>query len=303
MQVGCEMPGGSRLGLSQGPLRLPTKVLEDIRDNVAASLKEVADLLCPAHEHQVTAAYLPPGVNAAWYTLAVPCCENDIGWKLEMYSNCVLRTVMRCKMVKLIEDSPVGKPAKFLQPRMIWGEALCTEMVELIYNSDPLEKWWLDEKLIKDNQPADTCPDPDEELYMDEPEVGSEEIESNLEGNETANHPPGSDRLLERICEWRRRISSVIKDNQPADTRPDPDEELYMDEPEVGSEEIESNPEGGETANHPPGSDRWFEKMAELRRRISSMGDYDHYEVCDDSDSDTDRETESEGEDNMEMED
>jgi len=75
--------------------------LGEIRARVVYALTEVADLLCPYHSHEVTGKGLPLGVNLPWYTLTVPCCENDIAWEIEIFPTCTLRSVTRCKRVTL----------------------------------------------------------------------------------------------------------------------------------------------------------------------------------------------------------
>lgn len=55
-----------------------------------------------------------------------------------------------------IVGPPDGPPIKFLQPRLVWGEFSCNEIVDMIRYPGPEDGWWwLDEEALKDNQPTD----------------------------------------------------------------------------------------------------------------------------------------------------
>ncbi|RPA94362.1 hypothetical protein L873DRAFT_1814519 [Choiromyces venosus 120613-1] len=134
------------------------ETLPEIHKKVAEALKELADLLCPGHPHTVSVRDLPPRVELPYYTLEIPCCGNDIAWEIDMFPNRYLKEIRRCKII----DAPNPPPdVKLLQPRLVWGKWCCNEIVEMIRDSkkDGIEgSWWLNEDMLKDNQPVDAVP-------------------------------------------------------------------------------------------------------------------------------------------------
>ena len=51
--------------------------------------------------------------------------------------------------------SPDRASLPLLQPRHIWGEAICNEIFQLIRIADSEQTWWVDDSVFKDDEPTD----------------------------------------------------------------------------------------------------------------------------------------------------
>ncbi|KAG0138611.1 hypothetical protein HOY82DRAFT_595805 [Tuber indicum] len=179
-----------------------------IRNKIMVALKEVADVLCPHHVHRVSPELLPPGFNSPWYNLTIPCGKNDIAWKLEIYRDCKLKSVTRCKRVDVTVTPPVGPSwvAKFCQPRLVWGEYCCNEILGWVKEDVALKRWWwLDEQLLQDTLPDNVLPTSWDELEM------SEEDMDRLETMITPPYTPGSATPCSMGSPEKDHVSSTIE--------------------------------------------------------------------------------------------
>ncbi|KAG0637058.1 hypothetical protein HOY80DRAFT_1085856 [Tuber brumale] len=187
---------GPDRSLSEVDIPISARGLARVRDKVTVALKGFADVLCPYHDHRVCAAHLPPGLNYRWYTLTVPCREKDIAWKMEIYPDCKLRSVARCKKVDLT-ISPPDRPSrvvKFYQPRLVWGEYCCNEILAWIKEDAGRGRWWwLDEDLLKDNQPVNALPNWGElDIYESDTNEEATETGPPHDVGDTASRPTRS---------------------------------------------------------------------------------------------------------------
>jgi len=89
-------------------------------ETVLKTLKEVADILCDCHTHNLAALDNNPGEVVELYCLAIDCGEGDIIWQVEMWPNCHFKSIKRCKRVTIpnSESSIRANALRFaLKPR------------------------------------------------------------------------------------------------------------------------------------------------------------------------------------------
>ena len=70
-------------------------------ETVLKTLKDVADILCNCHTHDMAALDNSPGEIVELYFLTIDCCEGDIIWQVEMWPDCRFKTIKRCKRVTI----------------------------------------------------------------------------------------------------------------------------------------------------------------------------------------------------------
>ncbi|CUS15423.1 unnamed protein product [Tuber aestivum] len=124
-------------------------------EKVLSTLKEVADLLCRNHTHNIAPLDIKTGEIAELYTITIDCGGDDIIWQAEMWPDCRFKTIKRCKRVSIPNISPARGSLPLLQPRRTWNEDLCNEILQLIHVTGPERNWWRDESVFKDNEPTD----------------------------------------------------------------------------------------------------------------------------------------------------
>jgi len=69
------------------------------KEKAIETLSELADLFCKTHSHEITSSDLAPGETAEGYCMTIRCSENDIAWKVQMWKDCRLRAIIRCRKV------------------------------------------------------------------------------------------------------------------------------------------------------------------------------------------------------------
>ncbi|PUU74004.1 hypothetical protein B9Z19DRAFT_1068548 [Tuber borchii] len=131
------------------------ETLTTSQEKVLETLKEAADILCNYHTHNMAPLEINQGEVVELYSLTIDCGEGDIIWQVEMWPNCCFKTIKRCKRVTIPNVIPTRPSLPFLQPRHIWGEAICNEILQLIRIADPRQNWWRDDSVFKNDEPAD----------------------------------------------------------------------------------------------------------------------------------------------------
>ena len=62
-------------------------------------LKNIADLLCPAHKHGISAPQITPGLPKL-HSMVIGCSqESDIKWQVGMSADFLVKVIRRCKVL------------------------------------------------------------------------------------------------------------------------------------------------------------------------------------------------------------
>lgn len=69
------------------------------KEKATETLSELANLLCKTHSHEITSLDLASGETPEGYCMTIRCSENDIAWKVQMWKDCHLKAIIRCRKV------------------------------------------------------------------------------------------------------------------------------------------------------------------------------------------------------------
>ncbi|KAG0138608.1 hypothetical protein HOY82DRAFT_595801 [Tuber indicum] len=125
------------------------------QDAVLMRLKEAADVLCKDHIHFMAPLAINQGEIVDLYTMTIDCGEDDIVWAVEMWPNCRLKSIKRCKKVSIPNVNPARPSLPLIQPRYVWAEGICNEILKLIRMAHPGENWWANDSVFQSDQPND----------------------------------------------------------------------------------------------------------------------------------------------------
>ncbi|PWW79911.1 hypothetical protein C7212DRAFT_307704 [Tuber magnatum] len=137
------------------------------QEQILAALKEAADLLCNNHTHNIAPLDINPGEMVELYTMTLDCGDDDTIMQVEMWTDCTFKTITRCKKVTIPNITAIRGSLPYLQPRRIWKEDICNEILQLVRLTDPNSKWWRNDSIFKDSETANIC-------YFYHPGFGSE---------------------------------------------------------------------------------------------------------------------------------
>ncbi|PUU73995.1 hypothetical protein B9Z19DRAFT_1134016 [Tuber borchii] len=138
---------------------MSAQILETLttsQERALETLKEATDLLSNCHTHNIAAIDINLGEFVGLYILTIDCGEGDIIWQVEMGKRALLLsgTMDRGLSAGVDVVSPTRASLPFLQPRHIWGEAICNELLQLIRIADPRQNWWKDDSVFKNYEPT-----------------------------------------------------------------------------------------------------------------------------------------------------
>ncbi|PUU74002.1 hypothetical protein B9Z19DRAFT_1134022 [Tuber borchii] len=122
------------MSASQTPTPTPPEAQEILRD--------IADLLCPAHKHNISAPRIMPGLPTH-YSMVIGCPqEGDIKWQVGMSADFLAKVIRRCKV---LSDSPLGHvDVTTLAPLSVWEGDQCNDILWLLDIGHLKEGWWED---------------------------------------------------------------------------------------------------------------------------------------------------------------
>ncbi|CUS15420.1 unnamed protein product [Tuber aestivum] len=117
--------------------RTPPPSLEEVQD----LLKEIANLLCPGHEHQITVPYIKTGETTG-YNMMIACGhEGNITWQVAMSADTRDKVIRRCKV--LSATSCEGAPSMMTFDALsAWDGEQCDDILSLLRIGHLKEGWW-----------------------------------------------------------------------------------------------------------------------------------------------------------------
>ncbi|PUU74010.1 hypothetical protein B9Z19DRAFT_1068554 [Tuber borchii] len=111
-------------------------------------LRNIADLLCPAHKHNISAPRITPGLPTH-YSMVISCPQGgDIKWQVGMSADFLAKVIRRCKVLSDYVTT--------LAPLSAWEGHQCNDILWLLDIGHLKEGWWEDNPSRLSDQQA-TC--------------------------------------------------------------------------------------------------------------------------------------------------
>ncbi|KAG0638049.1 hypothetical protein HOY80DRAFT_1137856 [Tuber brumale] len=109
--------------------------------DVQGLLKDIANLLCPAHQHKITDPYILPGQQTR-HSMIITCRqEGEVVWHVEMSANCLVKVISRCKVVSTSNIDQERTDIIF-EPLATWEGPQCDDILWLLGTGHLEHGWW-----------------------------------------------------------------------------------------------------------------------------------------------------------------
>ncbi|RPA97674.1 hypothetical protein L873DRAFT_1790827 [Choiromyces venosus 120613-1] len=106
------------------------------------ALKQIADVLCQSHPHQMSIIDDAAGDIVEGYSLSIECGEDNIIWTVKMGENCRFTSLMRSRTEIRPDDNPTQSSRDIFQIEKVWRGQVCHEILTLQSLGKLDKEWW-----------------------------------------------------------------------------------------------------------------------------------------------------------------
>ncbi|PWW79908.1 hypothetical protein C7212DRAFT_361396 [Tuber magnatum] len=110
-------------------------------EEVQDLLKEIANLLCPSHQHELTVPYITPG-EVTGHSMMIACRhEGNITWQVGISANTLVEVIRLCKIHST--SGWLGHPSVItFETLSAWEGDQCDDILWLLRIGHLKEGWW-----------------------------------------------------------------------------------------------------------------------------------------------------------------
>ncbi|KAG0131691.1 hypothetical protein HOY82DRAFT_539286 [Tuber indicum] len=147
---------------------LETETPPPCSEDIQGILKDIADLLCPAHQHKITDPYILSG-DKIRHSMVITCSrESKIVWHVEMSADCLEKVISRCRVVYASNQTDSeniktgivdqGRPNMIFEPLATWEGPQCDDILWLLGIGHLEHDWWeYNPSRLSDQRGSNSC--------------------------------------------------------------------------------------------------------------------------------------------------
>ncbi|RPA91717.1 hypothetical protein L873DRAFT_1794703 [Choiromyces venosus 120613-1] len=115
------------------------KTLHPAQDEIQKLLKDIADLLCPAHKHKINPLHVNPTETVIRHSMLIHCNPKDeIIWHVDMSRDTLVKMIRRCKIISTYQ----GLTTRSFVALCEWEGEQCEDILKLLASGHLQEGWW-----------------------------------------------------------------------------------------------------------------------------------------------------------------